>query len=57
MVSEKLQGVSDLMPQVSIVVPMHNEEGAAAKLIHEICSAAQSLDAFEIVVVDDGSTD
>jgi dolichol-phosphate mannosyltransferase len=43
-------------PQVSIVVPVFNEEDAAAPLAREI-AAAFAGGAFEIVFVDDASTD
>lgn len=43
-------------PDVSIVVPMHNEAGNAASLVREI-AAALSGRQFEIVAVNDASTD
>lgn len=36
---------------------MHNEEGAVEQLIRGIRSAADNLDGYEIIAVDDGSTD
>jgi dolichol-phosphate mannosyltransferase len=42
--------------RLSVVVPMLNEEGAAAALVAEIATALGPL-THEIVVVDDGSTD
>ena len=49
-------GERDLRVDVSAVVPMHNEEGAAARLVDEIAQALAGR-RFEIVVVDDASTD
>ncbi len=43
-------------PDVSVVTPMFNEEGAAAALVAEI-AAAMAGRAFEIIAVDDASTD
>jgi dolichol-phosphate mannosyltransferase len=40
----------------SIVIPAHNESGNIVPLIDEICQALANS-AYEIVVVDDGSTD
>lgn len=45
-----------MMPRVSVVVPMKNEQGNIAPLIGEIEQALQVM-SFEIVCVDDGSTD
>ncbi len=44
-------------PSVSVVIPMHNEEGAVPALIAGIAQAAADLPAFEIIAVDDGSSD
>ena len=44
------------MPQVSVVVPVHDEEGAAAALAREIADALQGR-AFEMIFVDDASRD
>jgi dolichol-phosphate mannosyltransferase len=44
-------------PAVSIVVPVRNEAGNIAPLIAEIAAALASRRTFEIVYVDDGSTD
>lgn len=43
-------------PDLSVVVPMYNEEGNAAELVREIDDAVRDLNA-EIVIVDDCSTD
>lgn len=46
----------DAAPAISIVAPMYNEAGGAAALIAEIAAALDG-EAFEIIAVDDGSTD
>lgn len=43
-------------PQISVVAPMHNEVGNAARLVREIAEAMDGR-AFEIVCVNDASTD
>ncbi|MGV6812333.1 MAG: glycosyltransferase family 2 protein [Brevirhabdus sp.] len=47
----------DTQPVISVVVPMHNEAGNVAPLVAEIESACVGLGAFELLLVDDGSTD
>lgn len=44
-------------PRLSIVVPVRNEAGNIAPLVAEIEKAAARLGAFEIIYVDDGSSD
>lgn len=44
-------------PQLSVVVPVHNEEDNVAPLIAEILAALRGRIAFEIVYVDDTSRD
>jgi dolichol-phosphate mannosyltransferase len=44
-------------PQLSVVVPVYNEEGNVAPLVAEIVAALRGLIAFEIVYVDDCSRD
>ncbi|WP_240096557.1 glycosyltransferase [Thermomonas flagellata] len=44
-------------PQLSVVVPVHNEEDNVAPLIAEILAALRGRIAFEIVYVDDASRD
>ena len=46
----------DSSPQLSIVVPMHNEAGGAGALVREISETCAAID-HEIVAVDDASTD
>lgn len=43
-------------PAISVVIPMHNEEGNAAALVSEIAAALDGHD-FEIVAVNDASRD
>src|SRR5690606_39743806 len=45
------------LPQLSVVVPVHNEEDNVAPLIGEILAALRGRVAFEIVYVDDTSRD
>jgi dolichol-phosphate mannosyltransferase len=47
----------DSAPAVSVVVPVRNEEGNIAPLVEEIAAALDGRWAFEIVYVNDGSTD
>jgi dolichol-phosphate mannosyltransferase len=42
---------------LSVVIPAHNEAANLPQLLHEIRVALASTDAFEVVVVDDGSSD
>jgi dolichol-phosphate mannosyltransferase len=44
-------------PLVTVVVPVRNEAGNVAPLVGEIEAALAPLGAFEVVYVDDGSTD
>src|SRR4249919_811877 len=44
-------------PAVSVVVPVRNEAGNIAPLVAEIAAAFAEGTAFEIVYVNDGSTD
>ncbi len=44
-------------PQLSVVVPVHNEEDNVAPLVGEIVAALRGLVDFEIVYVDDASRD
>ncbi len=45
------------MTSVSIVIPMRNEAENIAPLIEDIATACAELTEYEILVVDDGSTD
>lgn len=42
---------------LSVVVPVYNEEGNVTPLVNEICTALRGVTEFEIVYVDDCSTD
>ena len=44
-------------PQLSVVVPVHNEEDNVAPLVGEIVTALRGVIDFEIVYVDDTSKD
>jgi len=44
-------------PAVSIVVPVRNEAGNIAPLVNEIAAALEKGPSFELIYVDDGSTD
>ena len=45
------------MPELSVVVPVHNEAGNIDSLVGEIVAALTGVASFEIVYVDDGSSD
>ena len=45
------------LPEVSIVVPVRNEAGNIAPLISEIAERCDKAARFEIIYVNDGSTD
>jgi glycosyltransferase involved in cell wall biosynthesis len=53
----------ELVPELSVVIPFHDEEASARFVIDELRAELERLrlgpafDAFEIVAVDDGSTD
>lgn len=47
---------SILPPRLSVVVPLHNEEGAIDDLVAGIASALATW-SYELILVDDGSTD
>jgi dolichol-phosphate mannosyltransferase len=44
-------------PEISVIVPVHNEAGNVADLTAEIVAVLSPAQSFEIVFVDDGSTD
>src|SRR5262245_41659952 len=48
---------SGVSPAVSIVVPVRNEAGNIAPLVDEIAAALAKGPSFEIIYVNDGSTD
>lgn len=45
------------MPPLSVVIPARNEAGNIGALIDEIVAVLSPLGEFEVIVVDDGSTD
>ena len=45
------------MLDISVVVPVHNEEDNVAPLVEEIVAAMRGKASFEIVYVDDCSAD
>ena len=49
--------MSDQTPEISVVIPAHNEAGNLAPLLDEIAAAMPEGRSYEVVVVDDGSTD
>jgi glycosyltransferase involved in cell wall biosynthesis len=50
-------GPGTAMPRLSVIVPVRNEAGNIGPLIAEIEKAAAPLGDFEIIYVDDGSSD
>jgi glycosyltransferase involved in cell wall biosynthesis len=44
-------------PQISVVLPAHNEEGNIAAMAERLNAILGPLGAYEIVFVDDHSTD
>lgn len=44
-------------PQFSVVIPMHNAEAWVTETLASVCLLEDSATPFEIIVVDDGSTD
>ena len=52
--------VTDYKPYVSILIPAHNEEHAIAECVESMCAIDYKKEGqknYEIVVIDDGSTD
>jgi glycosyltransferase involved in cell wall biosynthesis len=47
-----------IKPMISAVIPVYNEQGSIKKLYDEVFASLTKIgDAFEIIIVDDGSTD
>jgi dolichol-phosphate hexosyltransferase len=44
-------------PEVSVLMPVYNERGTVEKALEELLATTISHDGWEVVVVDDGSTD
>jgi len=55
--TETISRSNDAVPAVSVVVPVRNEAGNVAPLVNEIAVALGGRFSFEIVYVNDGSTD
>ncbi len=55
--AREAQGARSAPPELSVVVPVHNEAENVAPLIAEIVASLSGLTPFEIVYVDDGSSD
>jgi glycosyltransferase involved in cell wall biosynthesis len=50
--------VDETAPEISVLVPVLNEEGTVAELARQVAEVIDGLDrSFELVFVDDGSTD
>jgi len=49
--------MTTLTPQISVIIPVLNEEGNVRPLVGEIEAALAQRMRFEVVIVDDGSTD
>ena len=45
------------VPALSVVVPLLNEEASIAALVEAVCTALEEQGPWELVLVDDGSTD
>lgn len=45
------------IPQFTVIVPCYNEERAILETIHSIRNSLQDLGPYELIIVDDGSTD
>src|SRR5205085_6773549 len=57
MSDEREKRPNETPPAVSVIVPVRNEAGNLAPLIVEIVAALDAASRFEIVYVNDGSTD
>lgn len=55
MMACKKNNISEQMPQISIIVPVYNSDKCLRRCINSVLS--QSFRAWELLLVDDGSTD
>ena len=53
----KSKNADSINPQVSVVVPLYNEEESLEELCHQIIEVMQQQFTFEIIFIDDGSDD
>ena len=51
------RGSGDGLPDVAVVVPVHDEAGNIAGLVDEIAAALKDRESFEAIFVNDGSSD
>lgn len=56
-IARQRMSVREELMQVSVVIPAHNEAENIKSLVHEVCNSLSGLFRFEIIVVDDCSTD
>ncbi len=49
--------VADGDPELSVVIPLHNESGNIAALLTEVSAALRGVVTFEVICVDDASAD
>lgn len=49
--------VGFLTPRISVLVPMHNEEGVAADVLHALVECDYDHDQLEVLAINDRSTD
>lgn len=52
-----MNGSSSAAPQLSVVIPVYNEAGNVGPLVEEIERALATRLRFEVIVIDDGSSD
>ena len=55
--TRRSEGLDAVQPDISVVIPAHNERSRIASTIHSIARARTSGARVELVVVDDASTD
>ena len=54
----QLHAKASIVPELSVVIPLFNEEDNVQLLLHQLLSTLRSLaEEFELILVDDGSTD